>query len=229
MKKFCPNCGRETEKLYNSLCIHCCTEKFRGKKYIKKRNISFCNCGAVGLNNKWEKNISFDDFIVSIIKKELKTIYKKCNEYNFSFFKKKKEDNVTVHINVEKNKIKITEYAYYFTIKNRMCSLCSSEKKGYYEAVLQLRARKKTLDEFIDVVNNIVNSYNGRNSFAKIIGKKSNAIDMHLGTKKILSKIKKKISEKYNIDTKTSFSLYKIKNGKEIYRTTLLIREKYFF
>ena len=225
MEKFCPKCGKQTQELHDSLCNDCCSQKFKKNVFKKKMNVSVCRCGAFGYNEQWKKNITMDDFVVSIIKKELKTIYKNSNEYDFSFEKKEMQDIIIVCVNAEKNKIKIAEHNYRFNIKKRMCPLCASEKKGYYEAVLQLRACKKNLIDFVNIVDNIIASYEGKNSFAKIVGQKSNAVDMHLGTKKILDKIKKEISSKYEIETKISFSLYKVKDGKEIHRTTLLIRE----
>ncbi|RLG14437.1 MAG: hypothetical protein DRN66_01975 [Candidatus Nanohalarchaeota archaeon] len=226
MKKFCPNCGKETLELHESLCRDCYAQKFKKNIFKKKMNISICKCTRLGYNQQWKKNITLDDFIKSIIEKELKAIYKNYDEYGFSFDKKEMQDSIVVYVKAEKNKIKIAEYTYHFRIKNRMCPVCSSEKKGYYEAVLQLRADKNVLNDFVNIVDNIVASYKGQNSFAKIVGQKSNAVDMHLGTKKILDKIKKEISSKYKIETKASYSLYKVKDGREIYRTTLLIREK---
>ena len=225
MKKFCPKCGKETEELHESLCGDCYCQKFKNESYKKKMNVSVCKCGSLGYSQQWKKNIMLDDFIDSLVKKDLEATYKNKTDYIFSFERKELQDTIIIKTEVEKSRMKIADYTYVFNIKSKMCPLCSSEKKGYYEAVLQLRGKKETLKDFRRIVDGAIDLYKGQNSFAKVVGQADKAVDFHLGTKKVLGRIKKEISSKYNVETKTSFSLYKIKDGKEITRTTLLIRE----
>ena len=228
MKKFfCPKCGNETDNLYESLCESCYSSKFKKNIFRKKMNVSICNCGSVGHIENWKKDRSLEDFIDMLIKNDLKSQYmKKFSGFELSLEKEKYEEMFIVEAIVKKENIVIAKHIYRIHIRHRSCPECSSFKKGYYEAVLQLRGKKETLDLFYKIVEETMNSYTGDNSFAKIVAQKDNAIDMHLGTKNILNKLKKRISSKFNVEFKTTFAQYKIKDGKEIHRTTLLVREK---
>ena len=62
MKRICPSCGREIEKLYDGLCYECYL-KINKKEEEKKKKVYICKyCGRVKYHNKWYNNFNIDNF-----------------------------------------------------------------------------------------------------------------------------------------------------------------------
>jgi NMD protein affecting ribosome stability and mRNA decay len=61
MKRICPSCGREVEKLYDGLCYECYLKI--NKKEEKKEKVYICKyCGRIKYHNKWYNNLNIDNF-----------------------------------------------------------------------------------------------------------------------------------------------------------------------
>jgi len=61
MKRICPSCGREVEKLYDGLCYECYLKI--NKREEKKEKVYICKyCGRVKYHNKWYNNLDIDNF-----------------------------------------------------------------------------------------------------------------------------------------------------------------------
>ena len=61
MKRICPSCGREVEKLYDGLCYECYLKI--NKKEEKKEKVYICKyCGRIKYHNKWYNNLDIDNF-----------------------------------------------------------------------------------------------------------------------------------------------------------------------
>ncbi len=61
MKRICPKCGKETEKLYNGLCYVCYKESTVNFE-IKKKKIYICrHCKRVKIDNKWYDNFDINE------------------------------------------------------------------------------------------------------------------------------------------------------------------------
>ncbi|MGC9079252.1 MAG: NMD3-related protein [Nanopusillaceae archaeon] len=62
MKKICPACGRETDKLYEGLCLECYIKYKKEKEEEKERVVHVCRyCGRVRYKNKWYDNFQIKE------------------------------------------------------------------------------------------------------------------------------------------------------------------------
>ncbi len=249
----CVECGKESEIINNGLCLDCYIKSNRFTKGPDFFNIIKCsNCNSYKFKNKWETE-SLNEIINKVIlqnfkisdelkKPEIKTHIIDDNQY-----KKQLELKITGLISnlkiIEKKVIQIN-------IKKEICDTCSKQFGGYHEAIIQIRADKRNLklEEIegiytfvLDYIKNLQNKGN-KKIFIADFEKKESGITFFLSDNSISLSIIKKIQEIYAGDIKRSSKNIGMKDSKQIYRMTYLLRlypftegeilsnkEKYFY
>ncbi|MCD6367703.1 MAG: 60S ribosomal export protein NMD3 [Candidatus Aenigmarchaeota archaeon] len=213
--KFCIKCGKKTETLFNGLCEECFKEMNELISVPEKAKISVCKiCGRAKIK-KWEK-IDIDDAIKRLIKTngKLEKIKIEKEWKNKKLLVKIKASGF-LNEKVKKSETKEIE----ITIEEKLCDTCGKIVGGYYESVIQLRSKDKNkLEKTLRDIENIV--YNNNGFIVKIL-KNKNGVDVYITPKSLLNKISRSI--KYN-EIKTSYTLVGMKDGKNLYRSTMLLR-----
>ena len=115
---------------------------------------------------------------------------------------------------------KIKEETYDIKIKiiKETCNTCSKQAGSYYESTIQLRG--KLTDEDIDSIDDIVLSRDGFYKLKVVKG----GYDFLVSSKSLAKKITEYFKKKYKVEIKKSFKLVTKKEGKDIYRDTVLLR-----
>jgi len=214
-KKFCPKCGKETSRLVEGLCNECFKKKFKLIEVPEKIKIIVCkNCGKInGIDPKKQS-------IRDIVRKKIK-IHGKIEKISI---KKSKEIGKRTHIDIEatgsiggvqKKECKKT----IVFIKEKLCDYCGKVRGGYYEAVVQLRSENN--ENITSAIENIDKIIKNNKGFLTKVEKRNNGIDAYITPKSLVNKIIKNIPHK---EMKRSYSLVTIKEGKDLYRTTVLLR-----
>ena len=215
LKKFCPKCGKETKTFVKGLCLDCYLEKLKIENKIPKEIvINQCPlCKDFILKNR---NLKFDEAVKYLIKDFLKKIPIKDFEYKI-------EDNILhliINLKVD-HKIKNLEKAVKLKIKKTYCKFCRLKISGYYEGIIQLRnLPENKIQEIINLIKKIEKK--NRMAFISKEERLKNGLNLYVGSKNVINILKKKFEYK----TKVSKKLYGIKNGKKVYRVTLLISGK---
>jgi len=250
----CVECGKESEIINNGLCLDCYIKSNRFTKGPDFFNIIKCsNCNSYKFKNKWETQ-SLNEIINKVILQNFK-ISDELNKTEImthiiddkNQYKKQVEVKITGLISnlkiIEKQIIQIN-------IKKEICETCSKQFGGYHEAIIQIRADKRnlTLEEIegiytfvLDYIKNLQSKGN-RNIFIADFEKKESGITFFLSDNSISLSIIKKIQEIYAGDIKRSSKNIGMKDSKQIYRMTYLLRlypftegeilskkEKYFY
>lgn len=116
-------------------------------------------------------------------------------------------------------------------LKTIVCDICSKQFGGYYEAILQIRANKKLFKDELEKIRLFVEKYvvslrekGNRGLFITDIGKDPGGIDFFLSEKGPAYTIAKKIQEKFGGEIKQSSSNIGMKDSRQIYRMTYLVR-----
>jgi len=117
-------------------------------------------------------------------------------------------------------------------IKKTVCDVCSKRFGGYFEAVLQLRAekRKPSRDELQEIRNTIetfvqnLQERGFRGLFITDVIDEKGGIDFYLSEKGSAHNIAKKIQEIYGGEIKQSSSNAGMKDSRQIFRMTYLVR-----
>jgi len=102
-----------------------------------------------------------------------------------------------------------------------ICNLCKKKGSNYFEAIIQIRPKNKDLLKFI---KNDVEA-DGK-TFISMEEEKKFGYDLHITSKNYLQSILPKIKKEFKAETKISATLFGKKDGKDIYRVTLLVRLK---
>jgi nonsense-mediated mRNA decay protein 3 len=231
---FCVECGNELPIYKNGVCIDC---------YVKSQSftqgpdiidiVECSHCGSYKFKNIWTNDL-FSDVIRRVVKN------------NFQISKELENPNIETDCKENKSgrdcKVIITglingketseEHNLTVRIKKNVCDVCSKQYGGYHEAILQIRAdtRDLTNKELRDIRNNVesivedLKLKGNRALFITDIAKEHNGLDFYLSEKGAGLVIAKKIQDHYGGEIKQSSKNIGMKDSKQIYRMTYLIR-----
>jgi len=208
MRKFCPRCGKETDKLYDGLCLDCYIETHNlVPKIIRIKRCS--SCGRYFVRGKYFQRI--EDAVEFFLRKT----YEKTLIENVSF---RIRDEENVFITLDKK-----EFPSKIKIESFVCNSC--RKKRYTQAVVQVRGRKEFVNNFLkDLINKIENSKDRTLQIKKIETNK-NGVNVEVSSKKGIKRIIKSLEKKYNLSVKISRKIVGLKDGKTQYKDYLSVKE----
>ena len=220
----CAVCGRDSKY---SICGRCLAKRERIISYPEVVEIILCpRCGRFKFSGSW-KELSFDDALDKAIENsffvhpelEVKEFDLSGDGHFYSF----KIKGVLRGDYVEE------EGFFKVRVKREGCQKCSREAGGYYEAIIQLRAKnRKILDEEVERVAKIVEeeieSSGSEKSFLTKIVERREGIDFYIGDSKVAKKIAKRVVKEFGAEFKESAKIAGRKDGVELYRMTYLVR-----
>ncbi|MBN1862008.1 MAG: hypothetical protein JW840_11185 [Candidatus Thermoplasmatota archaeon] len=227
-------CGKEKPIFRNGVCIDCYLKNTKFSKGPSVIDITFCpRCTAYKYKNTWVRE-DFDNILRRYIKdafsisSELKTvdIQTTCKE----------QDRVLacmVSLSGLLEGQTITEHhTLTVRIRHSTCDVCSREAGGYYEAIIQIRTEKRSftdveLGTLRSAVETMVKQYQEggkRGLFITDYDEKREGLDFFLSEKTTAFSITKKIQEQFGGDFKQSASTAGMKDSRQLYRMTYLVR-----
>jgi len=231
---FCVECGKEKEIFKDGVCVNCYLKHASFTKGPEIIDIIACtSCSSYKFKNTWFSE-SFDETLQRHIKenfqisRELKKIQIKtdCDE---------KRKNIVCNVEISgfvKDQLFSEQHKLIVRIKKTNCDVCSKQFGGYFEAILQIRAekRKPSKDELVtirDTVETLIKTIQekgNRRLFITDVFDERGGIDFYLSEKGSAHNIAKKIQEKYGGEIKQSSTNAGMKDSRQIYRMTYLIR-----
>ena len=230
---FCVECGKE-EIFKDGVCIGCYLKHTSFTKGPEVIDILACtSCSSYKYKNTWfseslDKAIKRHIQDAFQISKELKKVQIKT-EYD----EKKKNIACNVEFSGFLEDQKVTEqHSLTVRIRKTNCDVCSKQFGGYYEAVLQLRAEKRTptqkeLQAIRENVEDLVENFRAKGNrrlFITDTAEERGGIDFYLSEKGSAYSIAKKIQEIYGGEIKQSSTNMGMKDSRQIYRMTYLVR-----
>ncbi|MBN1280429.1 MAG: hypothetical protein JXA00_02150 [Candidatus Thermoplasmatota archaeon] len=231
---FCVECGNEAPIFRNGVCLGCYLKSTQFSKGPRILDVTLCpRCSTYKYKNTWLQE-SFEDILKRQVKDsftinpELTTVDIKtsCEEKDRIF-------SCTVTVSGVIQGQSITEqHPVTVRIKHSTCDVCSREAGGYYEAILQLRTEQKTFTkQEVELLQNTVEHLieglqqaGKRKLFLTDYEVKREGLDFFLSDKGAALSIAKKIQEQFGGDFKQSSSSAGMKDSRQIYRMTYLVR-----
>ncbi len=215
--KFCPKCGRSTEKFYDNLCKDCFLQKIEIPDLPEKIVIRQCKiCGKFYGDERGE--MVLESAVDKVLKKLLKE--KEIQSATYRIDKNKIHSEITLEVG---GLSKAIELDFDLVEKVTICRFCSQKLSGYFNSILQIRGgqTEKALEETGAEVKRL----NKRDELAFIskIEKVKNGVDVYLGSKSAAHKVVNLLKIRHNVKIKISRKQYGIKEGKNVYRDTILI------
>lgn len=217
---FCVECGKETDETFNGLCIECYVKINKFFDIPSSIVVTICkNCSSYKIDKEWMQG-----GLESLIKKFLERSTKHDEIKNF-------------RVNIEKNKVTCSGNFHGFfiredgqiniKIKNSICEVCSRMKGGYFEAILQVRKENMEMTESEiklsdEIVYGKASAYGG--AYISKRERKHGGVDYYMGDKKIAASAARILNDAFRGETNISSSLIGVKDGREVYRNTYIVR-----
>ncbi len=209
-KRICIICGKEIKNKKDVICEECEVKKEDIRVINEgKDTITICECLRYKKGKSWldpplRYYLDYSDYLISIIKKHY-------------------EGYEIIDINNKQAILKKEGKLKRLDFNKGTCDVCSRVHGGYYEGKIQIRGSDKFVEKMEREISEIIDKDKHVLSFISRVNYLKEGVDIYIGNKKLINKIKKKYK---NHETKVSKELYSVKDSRRIYRITLLIREK---
>ena len=237
-KKFCPKCGSTETKenpLLDRFCQNCSSESINILKKLKEPKIIICpRCESYLHKNAWHRKTSKDS------SKNIKNVIEKLFREKLEFYPEVKAIKTTIQPQLPKtvnNKsvinvlLKVSgkigstkkEEIYDLPIKLDFstCNICKKRSSQYYEAILQIRPKsKEILKEAEEFINNKKNIFITKQTESK------HGYDIYTTSSTATIQLGAFLKRRHEGEVKITKTLYGEKDGKRLYRTTVLFRQK---
>jgi len=203
--KFCFICGKKTDNLEEGYCEDCYNKKFNLVEIPKEISITQCSkCRRIKQKNNW-KDIEDEALIKSIIKVIGNEVKVKIDD-----------NKILVTGSLKGSKVKEEVHDLSIKVKKVLCDDCARKCGNYYESIIQLRGN--ITEEILDFVYKYIKETFYRSENVK------NGLNLYIGNENIASKIADGLKKSYKLKVKKSYKLYTKKEGRDVYRSTFLIR-----
>lgn len=227
LRTFCPKCGKNTEELIESICKECYLKSKKLLEINTPLRLEICNCGRINEKNRWILKESLKESISEHILKNIKADSGTKIKIDCENRLIEGKTIIPVTITASKGPVK-TEVKTSVTIITMICPDCSRLSGGYFETTMQLRGKINKIEEVKQYVAKRIEDLKKATDLSFICGidKVNGGYDLKIGSAKVARKIAREVKNKYDMDTKESFKQWGVKNGKDIYRATIAVKEK---
>jgi len=230
--KFCPQCGKITDDLIDSLCRECFMRAIRLiEPEAMKVSVSMCrNCGAYFRGG--ETRISIEDAVVHKVTREIRRRYRDRLGSCVVEVKRIVKDNVrrraivTVSVIAEIRGVTVEQTGEIeVDIKTGTCDRCSRIAGGYYAAIVQIRAQNRfpADDELATAVEIAQSSLSG-DDFVSRQRLLKEGLDIYVSSMECGRRISRAIVKRLGGKFTESQRLYGRKDGRNIYRASFVVR-----
>jgi len=231
---FCVECGKETKIFKEGTCIECYLKTHTFTKGPKILDLPICtHCNSYKYKNTW-LSVTLPDILKKLIKSNYK-ISRDLDKIDISTDCKETKQRLVckVYISGFIEGAEITEeHDLLVHLKRTVCDVCSKQFGGYHEVILQIRADKRKLskEELENIENSVVGlienlqAKGNRTLFITDTRMEHGGLDFYLSDKNTGLIVAKKIREQYGGEIKQSAKNIGMKDSRQIYRATYLIR-----
>jgi len=231
---FCVECGREGKIFRDGSCLSCYLKTHTFTEGPEIIDLTICpHCGSYRFKNTW-----YTDHIGDILKKLIKSNFKISNDLErvdinteCSDTKDGKKCKVFISGFIDSEEI-LEEHEIFVRFERVVCDVCSKRFGGYHEAIVQIRAENRKLknDELKQIeltIKGLVEDLQAKGNralFITDIAEEHGGLDYYISEKGAGLVIAKKIQEQFGGEIKQSSKNIGMKDGKQVYRMTYLIR-----
>lgn len=231
---FCVECGKEGPIYNEGVCISCYLKKHTFTQGPNIIDLPLCtHCGSFKYKSNWTSDL-FGDVLRRIIKSNFK-INKELNNVDINTECKEMKDGMScdVYISGVVGDIEVTEkHEILVRLKRTVCDVCSKQFGGYHEAIVQIRADKKGLSKkeingIKIIVENIITDLQlkgNRGLFITEIAEEHGGLDFYISLRGPSLIVTKKLQELFGGEIKQSSKNIGMKDSKQLYKMTYLLR-----
>jgi nonsense-mediated mRNA decay protein 3 len=229
-RKFCPQCGKETEEFFESVCEECFR---RGITLLgpETSTVSLSVCARCGEYFKGQEPLSIEEVALDAVRKAIRKKYGHRSAISISGVTTElsaDERSARVHL-VVRAKVQgvVSEEAGVVLVKlNRMtCDRCSRIAGGYYAGIVQVRAAGRwPTDEELEEARVIAISALGEGDFITKDVPLKEGLDLFVSSIEFGRRISQRIVKQLGGHFTESWKLFGRKGGRNIYRVAFAVR-----
>ncbi len=216
-EKFCPKCGKPTEKFYDNLCSDCFLKKIKMVELPEKIVVRHCrSCGKFYGSERGE--LSTEGAVHYSLSKILKQ--NKIEDATYRIEGNVIRSEITLKSEGLKKNVDVN---FNLVEKEIICRFCGQKLSGYFNAILQIRG--SNVEDVLEDAKTEMQRLNKRDNLAFVskVEEVTNGFDVYVGSKSAARKVVNLLRSRYKIETKISRKQYGIQEGKSVYRDTILI------
>jgi nonsense-mediated mRNA decay protein 3 len=231
---FCVECGREEPIYKNGVCLQCYLKQAQFTKGPAILDIIACpRCESYKYKNTW----LLEPF-TEALRRHVKDAFHIDPELQEPRIETDCKEQDRIYACVVRiagavgGQTVMEEHPLTVRLRQTTCDVCSREAGGYYEAILQIRSdtrafSKTELHVLRETVEKLVGQHQEggkRGLFITDYEEKREGLDFFLSDKGTAFAIAKKIQEQYGGEFKQSASTAGMKDSRQLFRMTYLIR-----
>jgi len=231
---FCVECGSEGPIFRNGVCLNCYLKTHTFTKCPKEIVLPICaHCSSYKYKNTWTSEL-FGDVIKRVVKNNFQ-ISRELRDVDIVTECKEVKEGMSCKVNISGflDDVEINEeHDLFVRLDKTVCDVCSKRFGGYHEAIVQIRAENRDLKEDeleqIDLfIKNLVEDLRAKGNralFITDIGEEHGGLDFYLSEKNAGIVIAKAIKDNYGGTIKQSSKNIGMRDSKQLYRITYLVR-----
>lgn len=202
-EKMCPKCGAlfSQKQFVDSFCIDCFLKNLRLGVPSRVEIKQCSSCGRVKLREWKERDWN-----------EIEAVARAQIPDKFPYTMRRVGQDIYATFETPV----LVERTVRIVFRPGLCIYCSRKSGGYFEAVIQLRGPPEKVEQAEPALRDLIEL----ESFIPRRFEKKGGIDLQVGSRGVAAKAIKELGYKPII----SSSLYGVKAGKRIYRTTYCVR-----
>lgn len=228
----CASCGRESKY---PVCGKCLSARITPVDVPPVVEITRCSrCGEYRLD-RW-RDTSLEEAVEYHLSRDV-SIHEELSVEEFDF--KPVGDEIGRYVFRLNGMLRDFPYSYetFFEVrvKKIACERCSRQAGGYYEAIIQIRASNRSLnDEELVAISEMIASgvereHSNPRAFVSKIEERKEGVDVYLGDKRLAQKIARNIARTFGAEIKESSKIAGREDGRDFYRFTYLVRLPEYF
>ena len=221
--RFCPKCGKETEKLVDSLCSLCYSKESKFN-IPKQKNVLQCvKCDMIYNKGFWTRPAKqVENYLVDRIKKSIRLPGDE-QLVDIKLLNEGKSAELLVRSTIKGETIERVIDGK-FEIKKYCCPACSREQGIDYTAKIQVRAAKDT-DKFVDEALKYIREAAPKVSKVEPMLK---GVDIYLVNQRLAKQAARRIKKHMEVVAKESFRNYSwdLEKDRPKRRITILLKQK---
>ena len=222
--KFCPKCGRQTDELFDSLCVDCFKQEI---KLIEPTGISVSICRTCGCYFKGNERTNIEAVVEDTIRKEIWKKYGCDSEVEIKEIKTgDKRAHVVLIVKAELRGVQLTENGEVeVVLKRESCERCNRIAGGYYAGIVQIRADDRIpTDDELAIAEEVAHSSLIEPDFISKEVLLKEGLDIYVSSMECGRGISNAIVRRFGGSYSKSQKLYGQKDGRNVYRVSFSVR-----
>lgn len=232
---FCPRCGSPDGD--GDLCSKCFAETRTAVEASRETELRVCSqCGSYVTDAGWtssDEAVPLEDLALEAAKRGVKA-HREAEEVGVDVVVERVDQDVYMVEGSYTASMRGHRVAGNFTVevsvKRETCPTCSKLSGGYYESIVQVRARNREprsreLEFARDTAYAIAGrDYGDRDTFVSRVEEVEGGMDIYMSTNKAGLDLARRVAERYGGSVRDSASLVGMEDGREVHRVTYAVR-----